>query len=328
MDTQKKYSIGIDLGGTKILAGIVDTEKGQVVESAKKRTKKLGSEFIVQRIIETVEKVLCKAQIPISQISSIGIGAAGQVDRKNGVLISAPNLDCYDVELKRIMEDQFNIKTYVGNDVEVATLGEMKFGSGVGYKNFVCVFVGTGIGSGIVSDGKILKGATGTAGEIGHIIVDSGGRLCGCGEHGCLEAYASRTAIEKRILGSLKKGHKSIISESIKDGGVIRSKDIREAINANDEVVFNCITEAAEYLSSGLASVINFYNPELIILGGGLMEAVEFFYDSTIKKTPVKSLAIPGARTKIVKTLLKDFSGIVGAALLYQEYEEGIKSGV
>ena len=312
------YSIGIDLGGTKILAGVVDTEKGLVIETAKKRTKKLEADFIVQRIIETVEKAICKAQIPMSQISSIGIGAAGQVDRKNGVLISAPNLNCFDVELKKILEEHFNIPTYVGNDVEVATLGEMKFGSGVGYNNFVCIFVGTGIGSGIVCDGKHLKGATGTAGEVGHIIVDSGGRLCGCGGHGCLEAYASRSAIEKKILGSMKKGHKSIIAESIKESGVIRSSDLSDALDAGDEIVLNAITEASEYLSSGLASVINFYNPELIILGGGLMEAIDSFYDLTVKKTIAKALAVPAAKTKIMKTQLKDFSGIIGAATLYQ----------
>jgi len=312
------YSIGIDLGGTKILAGIVDTENGTVIETAKKRTKKLEADFIVQRIIETVEKAICKAQVPMSQISSIGIGAAGQVDRKNGVLLAAPNLNCYDVELKKILEEHFNIPTFVGNDVEVATLGEMKFGSGVGYNNFVCIFVGTGIGSGIVCDGKHLKGATGTAGEIGHIIVDSGGRLCGCGGHGCLEAYASRSAIEKKILGSMKKGHKSIISESIKDSGVIRSSDLSDAIDAGDEIVLNAVTEASEYLSSGLASVINFYNPELIILGGGLMEAIDFFYDLTVKKTIAKALAVPALKTKIMKTQLKDFSGIIGAATLHQ----------
>jgi len=182
----------------------------------------------------------------------------------------------------------------------------------------VCIFVGTGIGSGIVCDGKHLKGATGTAGEIGHIIVDSGGRLCGCGGHGCLEAYASRSAIEKKILGSMKKGHKSIISESIKDSGVIRSSDLSDAIDAGDEIVLNAVTEASEYLSSGLASVINFYNPELIILGGGLMEAIDFFYDLTVKKTIAKALAVPALKTKIMKTQLKDFSGIIGAATLHQ----------
>ena len=319
------YSIGIDLGGTKILAGVVDTETGQVIESSKKRTKKeSGSDIIVQRIIEAAQKAIQKAKIPVSQISSIGIGAAGQVDREKGILISAPNLECYDVDLKSIIENHFKIPVYIGNDVEVATIGEMKFGSGVNYNNFVCVFVGTGIGSGIVQDGKIYRGATGTAGEIGHMIVASDGRLCPCGGHGCLEAYASRTAIEKKILASLKKGRKSVISELIKEGGMIRSKHIKQAIEENDEIVINCIKESAEYLSSGLASIINFYNPQLIILGGGLIEAVDFFYEATVKKAIEKALPTPAANIKIAKTTLKDYSGIVGAALLHKMSKEKI----
>ncbi len=316
------YSIGVDLGGTKILAGVVDTNNGTVIDSAKKRTKKeRGKDIIVQRIIETIEKAICKAQIQLSQIDSIGIGAAGQVDREKGILIAAPNLDCYDVELKTILENHFNIPVYVGNDVEVATLGEMRFGSGVGYDNFVCIFVGTGIGSGIVQNGKIYQGSSGTAGEIGHIIVDSGGRLCQCGGHGCLEAYASRTAIEKKILASLKKGHKSVISEVIKEDGCFRSKHIKYALDAGDDIAMNCITEAAEYLSSGLATIINFYNPQLIILGGGLIEAIDFFYDISVRKAIAKSLPTPSRNIKIEKAALQDFSGIIGAALLHQVYK-------
>ncbi|OGH98761.1 MAG: hypothetical protein A2104_04220 [Candidatus Melainabacteria bacterium GWF2_32_7] len=316
------YSIGVDLGGTKILAGVVDTNNGTVIDSAKKRTKKeRGKDIIVQRIVETVEKAICKAQIQLSQIDSIGIGAAGQVDREKGILIAAPNLDCYDVELKTILENHFNIPVYVGNDVEVATLGEMRFGSGVGYDNFVCIFVGTGIGSGIVQNGKIYQGSSGTAGEIGHIIVDSGGRLCQCGGHGCLEAYASRTAIEKKILASLKKGHKSVISEVIKEDGCFRSKHIKYALDAGDDIAMNCITEAAEYLSSGLATIINFYNPQLIILGGGLIEAIDFFYDISVRKAIAKSLPTPSRNIKIEKAALQDFSGIIGAALLHQVYK-------
>lgn len=315
------YSIGVDLGGTKILAGVIDTENGTVIDSSKKRTKKeRGKDIIIQKTIESIEKAICKAQIPLSQISSIGIGAAGQVDREKGVLIAAPNLDCFDIGFKEILENHFNIPVYVGNDVEVATLGEMKFGSGVGYDNFVCIFVGTGVGSGIVQNGKIYQGSTGTAGEIGHIIVDSGGRLCPCGGHGCLEAYASRTAIEKKILASLKKGHKSVISEVIKEDGGIRSKHIKFALDEGDDIVLNCITEAAEYLSSGLATIINFYNPQLIILGGGLIEAIDFFYEISVKKAIAKSLPTPSHNVKITKAALEDFSGVIGAATLYQVY--------
>lgn len=316
------YSIGVDLGGTKILSGVIDTNTGKVIESGKKRTKKeRGKEIIIQKTIESIEKAICKSQIPLSQIESIGIGAAGQVDRQQGVLIAAPNLDCYDVELKNILENHFKIPVYVGNDVEVATLGEMKFGSGVGYDNFVCIFVGTGVGSGLVQNGEIYRGATGTAGEIGHIIVDSGGRLCPCGGHGCLEAYASRTAIEKKILASLKKGHKSVISEIMKEDGSIRSKHIKYALDQGDDIVLNCITEAAEYLSSGLATIINFYNPQLIILGGGLIEAVDFFYEISIKKAIAKSLPTPANHVKITKAALSDFSGVIGASLLHKMYQ-------
>ena len=312
-----KYSIGVDLGGTKIIAGVVNTETGEVIGYSKKKTKKeKGSDLIIQRIIETMEKAVCIAQIPMSQIESIGLGLAGQVDRENGVLIAAPNLDCYDVEFKAILEKHFGKPVFVGNDVEVATIGEMRFGSGTGYDNFVCIFVGTGVGSGIVQNGKLLLGATGTAGEVGHMIVDSGGRSCPCGNNGCLEAYASRTAIERKIKAALKRGHKSIIRDLTKEDGIIRSRHIKQSLEEQDEIVVNSITEASEYLSSGLASVINFLNPELIILGGGLIEAVEFLYDISVKKALAKALPTPSEKVKIVKTKLADFSGIVGASLL------------
>lgn len=312
-----KYAIGVDLGGTKILAGVINKETGEIIGYAKKRTKKeKGSEVIVQRVIDAIEKAVCIAQIPLSDIDSIGIGAAGQVDKKAGVLIAAPNLDCYDIEFKRILESHFGKTVYVANDVEVATLGEMKFGSAVGYDDFICVFVGTGIGSGIVQNGKIIQGHNGTAGEVGHMIVDSGGRPCRCGGNGCLEAYASRTAIEEKLKNALKKGRKSYILDRMKEVGAVRSTDIKTALEHGDDIVLNTLTEASEYLSSGLASVINFLNPQLVILGGGLVDAVDFFYDMTTKKAIAKALPTPAKDIKIAKAALGDFSGIVGAALL------------
>lgn len=316
-----KYSVGIDLGGTKIIAGVVNKETGEVVGHAKKHTKKeKGSDIVIQRVFETIEKAICIAGIPINQIDSIGIGAAGQVDRENGVLIASPNLNCYDLELKRILEEHFNMPVKVGNDVEVATLGEMKFGNGVGYDNFLCVFVGTGIGSGIVNNGHQILGANGTAGEIGHMIVAEGGRACECGAYGCLEAYASRTAIEKRIKSELKRGANSVISSIIKEdesnNGTIRSSHMKKALEQGDDLVLCCINEASDYLSSGLASVINFMNPQVIILGGGLVDSIDYFYDITVKRTKEKALPTAVSSLKITKAKLGDFAGVVGAALL------------
>lgn len=318
----KKYSIGIDLGGTKILIGLVEKESGKVVSHIKKKTKKeKGPENIVRKMVEGVEELLEESGKSFTEISSIGIGSAGQIDRKNGIIIGAPNLDCYNLNLKEILQNKFNIPVFVGNDVEVATIGEQKFGAGKGCADFVCVFVGTGIGSAIVKNGHIIYGATGTAGELGHIIVDLNGRPCACGAHGCLEAYASRSAIETRIEGALKKGRKSCISEYLEDGKAITSSMIRKSIEREDELVTQCVSEASEYLSGGLVSVINLINPELIILGGGLIEAVDYFYKQTIKKAKSKSLPVPAEKIRFSKTILGDYSGVIGAALLDEREE-------
>ena len=312
----KKYSIGVDLGGTKILAGIVEKQTGKIVFEVKNKTKKeKGNKKITAKIIETIEELLNSSDIPGEEISSIGLGLAGQVDREKGILINAVNLDCKDLNIKEILEEKFSIPVNIGNDVEVATFGELKFGAGIGYKDIVCIFVGTGVGSSIVKDGKIHLGASQSAGEIGHIIVDLNGRACACGGNGCLEAYASRTAIETRILGAVKKGRKSVITE-LTDGKSISSKHIKKSLEAHDEVVTQYVNEAIDYLSGGIASVINFYNPELIILGGGLIQSVEDFYLQTIKKARAKSLPTPAAKIEFKKAALGDYSGVIGAALL------------
>lgn len=313
----KKYSIGVDLGGTKILAGVVDVQTGEVISSAKKRTKlqnAQGCDVLVKRIIKTIEEALGNSNLTIDDIEQIGMGVPGQVDRKNGILISAPNLNTSNLNFKHILGDYFKKPIKISNDVDVATLGEYNFGAAKGYNSAICIFVGTGIGAGIISDNKIWEGATGTAGEIGHMIVSCGGRPCGCGGNGCLEAYASRTAIEKQILAKIKKGHHSDIEISKDDK--IRSNSIKKAVKAGDELVIHSLDEASEYLGCGIASVVNFYNPEVIILGGGLIEALDYFYDLTVQKTCEKALFVPSKQIKILKTCLGDFAGIIGAAIL------------
>ncbi len=312
----KKYSIGIDLGGTKILAGIVEKQSGKVLYEVKNKTKKeKGNKKIGEKILETLDELINTSQISVSEISSIGLGLAGQTDRENGILINAINLDCKDFNVKELINSKYDIPVFCGNDVEVAALGELKYGAGRGFKDIVCIFVGTGIGSSIIKDGKIHLGASGSAGEIGHIIVDLNGRGCSCGAHGCLEAYASRSAIESRILGAVKKGRNSIITE-FTNSSSISSKHIKKSLDARDEVVTLYVNEAIEYLSGGIASVINFYNPELVILGGGLIQSVDEFYLGTIKKARAKALPVPATITQFKKAELGDYSGVIGASML------------
>src|SRR5579871_4276479 len=214
MAKQKIYALGIDLGGTKTLAAVVDITTGEVVASARKRTRaEKGQEFVSQRILTLSAQAIADAHLPAdAAIVAVGVGAAGQIDRKAGVILDAPNLGVKDMPMGDILGKQFGKPVAVGNDVEVAALGEYLYGAGKGYNNFVCIFVGTGIGSGIVRNGRMYTGLSGTAGEVGHMTIVADGRICGCGSRGCLEAYASRTAITKAIMSEIHHGRACVLA--------------------------------------------------------------------------------------------------------------------
>ena len=326
MSKPKAYALGIDLGGTKTLAAVVDISTGEVLASARKRTHaEKGQDFVSQRTIELATTAIADAKLPDgAEIMAVGVGAAGQIDRKNGIVVDAPNLGVHDMHLGDILNKQFGKTVYVGNDVEVAALGEALYGAGKDYGNFVCIFVGTGIGSGIVQNGKMYTGLSGTAGEVGHMTIQAGGRICGCGSLGCLEAYASRTAITKSIMAEIHHGRASILTDDaqkqLKEGEtVIRSGILANAIQQKDELVIEKVIEAADYLGYGLASVLNFYNPDAIILGGGVIEAVDLLYETAVHRARTAALSAPAKKTPILRTKLGDFSGVVGAACLGAE---------
>ena len=323
MAKQKVYALGIDLGGTKTLAAVVDVSTGEVLSSERKPTRaEKGQEYISQHVINLSTAALESAKLPAgAKIIGIGIGAAGQIDRKNGVIVDAPNLGVKDMPMADILGKQFGKPVAVGNDVEVAALGEYLYGSGRGYATFVVMFVGTGIGSGIVQNGRLYAGLTGTAGEVGHMTIQAGGRICPCGSRGCLEAYASRTAITKAIMAEIHHGRTSVLAEEaelqLKEGEtIIRSGLLASALNRGDALVNEIVTEAADYLGYGLASVMNFYNPECIILGGGGIEAIDLLFERAVHRARITALADPGRKTKIIRAKLGDFSGVVGAACL------------
>jgi glucokinase len=326
MATQKIYALGIDLGGTKTLAAVVDIATGAVISSARKRTRaEKGQDFISQRILELSTQAIQDANLPAGTgIIAVGVGAAGQINRKAGVIEDAPNLGVKDMPLGAQLSKQFGKPSAVGNDVEVAALGEYLYGSGQGYKTFVCMFVGTGIGSGIVQNGRLYTGLTGTAGEAGHMTIVAGGRVCPCGSRGCLEAYASRTAITKAIMAEIHHGRPSMLAEDaehqLKEGEItIRSGLLAHAIAHNDQLVIEVVSEAADYLGYGMASVMNFYNPECIILGGGVIEAIDLLFERASHRAHTVALAAPASKTKIIRAKLGDFSGVVGAACLGAE---------
>jgi glucokinase len=259
-------------------------------------------------------------------VGSIGVAAAGQIDPARGLLISGPNLaGVANLPISEALGQRFGLPIRLGNDVQGATIGELTFGAGKGVDRFLCVFVGTGVGGALVQHGRLDTGPNATAGEIGHLIIHADGRYCGCGGRGHLEAYASRTAITKALLAELGRGRPSALSRLLEvegfdelapGGTAIRSGLLAKAVDERDELVLETLREAARFLGLGLASAINLYNPQRIILGGGVVEAVPLIVEIAAPLAKREALPVPGRAVEIVAAKLGDNAGIVGAALL------------
>ena len=324
----KRHALGIDFGGTKLLAAVVDLESGEVISTAKKRTSAADSpRTIIDKIHSAADGALDSAKMKPKQLAGIGVGAAGQVDADQGVLRGTPNLSqaVIDLPIAESLRQRFGVPAALRNDVQVAATGELAFGAGRGVPDFICCFVGTGVGGAVVTGGKLVTGASGSAGEIGHIVVDTGGRLCGCGGRGHLEAYASRTAITFGLMGDLKRGRESVLRELSPDlstaamwpeSGAVRSGVLEEAIKMGDQLVIETVTDAGRYLGYGLASVINLLNPARIVMGGGVIESVGLLFDVAVEYTHREALAVPGGAVEFCRAKLGDYAGVVGAALI------------
>jgi glucokinase len=313
--------IGVDMGGTKILSAVVDAE-GNILGTAKVPTKAdRGPSLVIDRIADSIRKAIDKSGVATESIQAVGIGAPGPLDPATGVVIFAPNLRWKNVRLKEELEARVGFPTFVDNDVNVGTLGEHVFGAGQGFQNVVGIFVGTGIGGGIILQGELFHGASKTAGKIGHIIVKAGGPRCGCGTRGCLESIASRTAMTKQFQKAIKKGQKSVLSELTGgDLSAIRSGVLAKAIRLNDKLTLKVIKKTTKYLGVGIGSIVNFLNPEMIVLGGGVVEALDDTFLDDIRAAAEK-YALPNTLSgvQIVPAKLGDNAGILGAAALARQ---------
>ena len=319
------YALGIDFGGTKVLAAVVDLSNGKVVGSDKTRSNSGdGPDELMARIYHVADGALRAVKtIKKGDLVGVGVGIAGQVDSAEGVLLGAPNLSQATVNLpmaKRLRE-RYGVPAALRNDVQIAAMGEARFGAGRDISDFLCIFVGTGVGGAIVRNGKLVKGSSGSAGEIGHLVIHANGRLCGCGGRGHLEAYASRTAITRSIIGDLRRGRPSSllkIAPDLKDdepgGTALRSGILAQAVRDGDELVVEAIEDAGRYLGYGIASAINLLNPSRVILGGGVIEAVDLLFHVAEFRTLREALPAAARNVAIVKAGLGDDSGVVGAA--------------
>ena len=311
--------IGIDVGGTNVKLALVD-DKGNITYSNSVPTRaEMGYEYTVNNIKQAIRDLLVETKLSTKDIEGIGFGFPGQVDYKSGVVRLAPNIPGWvDVPIAKLIEDEFKIPTRVDNDVRCAALGELNYGAGKGCENLICITVGTGIGSGLIINGKLVRGASNAAGEIGHIKLQMhDGPICGCGDTGCMEAFASGPSIVAMAENYIR-GGKSTKFREMANGAQITPYIVCEAAKAGDPVAKTIFTIMGEYIGIGLASVVNLLNPEKIIVGGGVADAGDLLLNPMKQTLKDRAMKIAGDAVEIVPAQLGNTAGVIGASLLIE----------
>ncbi len=312
--------IGIDVGGTNVKIALVDGEGKIIYSNSVPTYAQMGYEYTVNNIKQAIRDLMKETNTDAKEIEGIGFDFPGQVDYKTGVVKLAPNIPGWvNVPIAQMIEEEFNIPTRIDNDVRCAALGELKFGAGKGCENFVCITVGTGIGSGLVINGQLVRGAANAAGEIGHIKLQmNGGPICGCGDTGCLEAFASGPSIVAMAQEYLKGGKSTKFREMAGADGEITPYIVAKAAEAGDPVAKRIFEIVGTYIGMGLVSVINLLNPEKVIIGGGVAAAGDLLLDPIRKTVKERAMVVAGNSVEIVPAQLGNSAGVIGASMLVE----------
>jgi len=317
METVKdKPILAIDLGGTKFVAAVVSTT-GEILSRQYKLTlADEGPEAVIRRMLDTIDDMVRNTDLTSSPPSSIAIAAAGAINSATGIVTSSPNLPgWHDVPLKDTVRKATGFRTTLINDASAAALGEHSFGAGRGVNNLIYITVSTGIGGGIIVDGKLYSGACGSAGEIGHTTIDVNGPHCSCGNVGCLEMLASGKAVAREAQRLISGGARTCILE-LAEGELqnVTAQTVSAAAQRGDATATAIIAKAAAYLGVGLVNLVNIFNPEMIIIGGGMSKMGDALLDGARKVVAERAFQLPAEAVRIVPSQLGDNAGILGAA--------------
>lgn len=316
--SEREALAGIDIGGTTIKFGLVDRRGKVLYKDQKPTVTGRGAEPLLHLVSNIAESLLFHAAEEEFRVPWLGVGTPGAVESKTGKIIGpSPNISGWEgTELGGTLKKRINMPVYVDNDVNVMALAEARFGAAMNYRTAVCVALGTGVGGGIVVEGRVLHGASGGAGEIGHLVIDPNGPPCRCGNRGCVEAFCSSAAIIARATTLLGKELTPVFQEVLE--GKIENLSIRKlfaAYKAEDPIAKRAVLETAEYLGMGLANVVTLLNPEVIVLGGGIAEGGGMIEELTavIRK---RALRPAGEVVRVTKATLGNDAGFIGASLL------------
>ena len=310
----ESYNICLDVGGTKVLGAIFD-ENDKIIYRLKKRSKSGGSASadVEKVIISVVEEMISESGIDRKKLNAVASCAPGVIDQDRGVGLFRPNRHWRDYDMSGAMRKKFGVPFYVGNDVNLGVLGEYHFGVGKGYKNIVGFFVGTGMGGGLVLNGSLFTGNQFKAAEYGHMILDPEGPLCNCGQRGCLEAFSSKQGMSAYIRQQVFRGRQSLMADAL-DGAAFKSKALKRALEEHDPVATEAVDRACHWLAVATGNMINTISPDVVVYGGGVIEAVGDIFLAKIL-AEVDRYCMPSIRTtvELKKAALGDDSILYGA---------------
>lgn len=309
------YYVGIDLGGTNTKIGLVDAEGNIIFTTIVKTDSKEGYEKTVERLSKILIEQVKSANIDFEDVNGVGLGVPGPVVNERIVKFWANFPWKPNVDLASEFEKHLNKPVKVDNDVNVITLGEMWKGSAAGYKNVLGLAIGTGIGGGVIINGKLVSGKNGAGGEVGHIKVEKDGKLCGCGQFGCWEAYASATGIIREANSRLAVNKNNLLAQKV-EGRELEAKDIFDAAKEGDEFALSLVEYEAEYIALGIGNLLNILDTEIIVIGGGVSLAGPILFDKVNEKLKEYALPTTLENLKIVPATLGNDAGIIGAAYL------------
>jgi glucokinase len=305
-------AVGVDLGGTNIKVGVV-TEEGEVLHRHRLKTMaQQGPEAVAGRICRAVRELLAGAGMEDSQLAGLGVGSPGTINLERGVVEFSPNLPGWDdIPLRRMIEEELNMDCALDNDANVAALAEQWVGAGRGAPSLVLLTLGTGIGGGIVLDGRIWHGANGVAGEIGHMCIDPEGPRCGCGSRGCLEAHASATATVRRMREAIQRGEETSLADRADE---LTARQIHRAAVEGDQAARQTIHDTGRYLGVGVSNIMHILNPRVVTFSGGMTAAGEMLMEPLRREVRERTMDASRRDVRVCFAELPEEAGIIGAA--------------
>lgn len=312
----RRCFVGIDLGGTNVKGGVVDDERRVLCKVSIRTQAEHGPDHVIERMAGLVDRVIAKANLTKSDIEAVGIGSPGSMSHTHGIIIRPPNLPGWvNVPLRDRIKEMTGLPTTLENDANAAAWGEFWAGAGRGTRHMVMFTLGTGVGGGIITDGRLMRGHFDNAAELGHTIVVPGGRRCGCGQLGCLEAYASASYTARRATEAIQSGEASALATALEAKGEITSEDVVNAAAAGDALAARIFDETCYYLAIACVNVQHATNPERILMAGGMIAAGE---DALLKPIRKKAAELTWKAADDLPTImfatLGNDAGLIGAA--------------